>query len=92
VPSPSFPLPPHIRLLPPVEVLLERMHNVEAEVAQLEAKRAQTTDKRALAAISAHVATLTRKREWYLSRIRTSRPIEALAVRVEEHVNTHEST
>jgi len=68
------------------------MQAVEAELAQLEAKRAETSDKRALAAISAHVATLTRRREWYLSRIRTSRPVEPLSVRVEESVSTREST
>ena len=75
------------QLLPPVDVLVTRMHAVEAELATLEAALQGDLDPRERAGTQAHVAALSRRRQWYLARIRSVRPVQALDVSVSESIH-----
>lgn len=79
-----------LRLLPPVEVLVERLHKVDEELAQLEASQSEGLSERAAAGTRAHIAALTRKRAWYLSRIRSVRPVTSLDVSVAEDISSED--
>lgn len=90
-----MPRPPNFegkQLLPPVDVLVERMKACDTRLQELEAKLAGDLSPRERAGTQAHVATLARKRQWYLSRIRSVRPVQTLSVQVAEEIHTEEAT
>jgi hypothetical protein len=83
---------PPLQHLPPVEVLLERLHEVERTLATLDAKLQNPSVKgQARNGVLAHQASLTRKKQWYVSRIRRVRPVQPLSVGVEDEIRSGEA-
>ena len=75
-------------LVPSLDVLLERLGGVEEQIAGLEAKLQTPLDPREQAGVYAHLASLSRRKRWYLTRIRTMRPAQVLDVEVGEDIHT----
>jgi hypothetical protein len=86
--------PPELRdvnLVPSTDSMLQRLERVEAELTLLAQQLTGELTPRERAGVVAHRASLLRRKQWYLARIRTVRPIQAVDVEVGEDVHTGEA-
>lgn len=80
-----------VNLVPSTDSMLERLSQVETELTSIEAELHTDLDARQRAGAVAHRAALLRRKQWYLARIRTVRPIQALETQVADAVSTKEA-
>ena len=69
---------------------IARLQEVEQELAALAAAKETETDSKRLAGIYAHEASLLRRKQWYLVRIRAAKPVQAVGVSVADEIQAGE--
>lgn len=82
---------PRRPLLPSEQELQQRLVQVEQQLADIEARLKKRLTQAERAGCLAHQASLSQRRRWYLSRIRTTRPVTALGVEVDDEIHTREA-
>ena len=83
---------PVFQHVPPVEILLARLHAVEDQLRILEQTLEQTVSTQDRNGVLAHIAALTRRKTWYVRRIRKDRPIQAIGIGVQDTVSSGDRT
>jgi hypothetical protein len=81
----------NVNLVPSTDSMLARLGQVESELALLEQQLTGPLPARERAGAVAHRAALMRRKQWYLARIRTVRPIQAVGIEVGDEVHTGEA-
>ena len=74
--------------LPPVDILVARLASVEQQLADLAHQLQTPLSPQDRNGVLAHIAALSRRKTWYVSRIRKDRPVQALGVSVEDEVSS----
>ena len=80
-----------LQTCPPVETLLVRLHAVEAQIRDMEAKLERPHDPQDRNRILSHISALTRRQTWYVRRIRRERPIQTLSISTVDEVRSGDS-
>lgn len=79
---------PSRTLIPSPESLLARLQHVDAQIEELRTLLTKKLTQAQIAGATAHLASLTQRRNWYLARLRSTRPVQVLGVGVADDVHT----